>query len=70
MLLDQLRSGAATRLVLIGIEGGDAAGTRPALRARSPRPCARAALFETVENGDRAAVRAAPDGSCSSTAIC
>jgi predicted exporter len=51
VLLDQLRTGVATRLVLIGIEGGDA----PARRRTSLELAAAlrsSGAFETVHNGD------------------
>ena len=50
-MLDQVRSGVSTRLVLIGIEGGQAASRGEASRqlARSLRD---SGAFETVHNGD------------------
>ena len=54
VLLDQLRSGAASRLVLIGIAGGDAAAR--ALASRQLAEALRAdARFTSVNNGDTAA---------------
>ena len=51
VLLDQLRSGVTARLVLIGIEGGDAAARSQASRdlAATLRTSGR---FESVNNGD------------------
>ncbi|MEO6744844.1 MAG: MMPL family transporter [Caldimonas sp.] len=51
VLLDQVRSGVAARLVLIGIEGGDAAARADASRqlADAMRKSGR---FEAVHNGD------------------
>ena len=51
VLLDQVRSGVAARLVLIGIEGGDAASRADASRqlAKAMRESGR---FEAVHNGD------------------
>jgi predicted exporter len=53
VLLDQLRTGVASRLVLIGIEGGT-----PALRADASRQLAQAlrqgGAFDAVHNGDNA----------------
>ena len=61
----------AARLVLIGIEGGDAGARAPTRRAQLGRArCARAARFESVHNGDNASPRPTPAASCSSTATC
>ena len=51
VLLDQVRSGVAARLLLIGIEGGDAATRAEASRqlAKAMRESGR---FEAVHNGD------------------
>ena len=53
VLLDQLKSGAASRLVLVGIEGGDASA-----RDRGSRHIAASmrasTLFASVDNGDTA----------------
>ena len=62
VLLDQLKSGAASRLVLIGIEGapvGASADAAAVARAEASRRLAAqlrgAKLFASVDNGDRAA---------------
>lgn len=56
VLMEQLRSGAAARLLLIGIEGGG-----PALRAQVSRELAKdlraSGLFEQVSNGEENAWR-------------
>lgn len=51
VLLDQLRAGIAARLLLIGIEGADAAARADASRALAQRLEASGA-FETVANGE------------------
>jgi hypothetical protein len=51
VLLDQVRSGVAARLLLIGIEGGDAA-TRSRGVAATREGDARSGRFEAVHNGD------------------
>ncbi len=52
LLLDQLRKGPASRLILLGIEGGDSAG-----RGRVSRELAKRLndddLFQQISNGDR-----------------
>jgi predicted exporter len=53
MLVDQLRDGAISRLVLIGIEGGDA--TARATQSRQLKAqLSGNAMFTAIENGDRA----------------
>src|SRR6185295_4968800 len=54
VLLDQLKSGAASRLVLVGIEGGDAAMRNAASRRLGVR-LRETALFASVDNGDTSA---------------
>ena len=54
VLLDQLRSGAASRLVLIGITGGDAAARATAAKALADA-LRRDARLTSVDNGDTAA---------------
>ena len=58
VLLDQLKSGAASRLILAGIEGGDAASRAETSRrlADALRPSGQ---FASVDNGDRAPYREA-----------
>ena len=56
LLLEQLKTGVASRLVLIGIEGGDARARAAASRALAGALRASGA-FETVANGDTAAWR-------------
>lgn len=51
VLMDQLRAGVAARLLLIGIEGADAAARADASRALAQRLEASGA-FETVANGE------------------
>jgi predicted exporter len=53
LLLEQLKSGAAARLVLIGIEGGDSAVRADASRALATALRA-GGRFDTVSNGDGA----------------
>jgi hypothetical protein len=68
VLLDQVRSGVAARLLLIGIEGGDADSRADASRqlAKAMREAAasRRSTTATTASSRRAA------GSCSSTATC
>ena len=54
LLLEQLKTGVASRLVLIGIEGGDARERAAASRALAQALRA-SGSFETVANGDSAA---------------
>ena len=58
VLVDQLKSGAATRLVLVGIDGGDAEARAAASRALAEHLRA-SGLFTAVNNGDRSAFEAA-----------
>ena len=51
VLLDQLRSGVAARLVLVGIEGGTPAA-RSAASLEWARTLRKSGLFESVNNGD------------------
>ena len=51
VLLDQLRSGVAARLVLIGIEGGTPAA-RSAASLEWARTLRKSGLFESINNGD------------------
>ena len=51
VLLDQLKSGSASRLVLVGIEGGDAA-TRNAASKRLGAALRATPHFASVDNGD------------------
>ena len=67
VLLDQLRSGVAARLVLAGIEGGTPAA-RSAASLEWARTLRKSGLFESVNNGDSSTRRSA--SSCSSIAIC
>jgi predicted exporter len=53
MLVDQLRDGAISRLVIIGIEGGDAPARAVLSRALKTR-LATDAQFSSVQNGDEA----------------
>ena len=53
VLLDQLKSGSASRLVLVGIEGGDAA-TRNAASQRLGARLRETPHFASVDNGDTA----------------
>lgn len=53
VLLDQLKSGAASRLVLVGIEGGDSA-TRADASKRLAVALRRSGRFASVDNGDTA----------------
>ncbi len=53
VLLDQLRNGIAARLVLVGIEGGDAA-SRSAASLAWGRELRTSGLFDSVANGDNA----------------
>ncbi len=53
VLLDQLKSGAASRLVLVGIEGGDAS-TRAEASKRIAAMMRAGGLFASVDNGDTA----------------
>jgi predicted exporter len=53
VLLDQLKSGAASRLVLVGIEGGDAAA-RAAASTRLAAALRASGRFASVDNGDTA----------------
>ena len=72
VLLDQLKSGAPSRLLLIGIEGGDAGDARRrARRSGSAAAAARERPHSTsVHNGDTARLAATPAASCSSIATC
>ena len=54
LLLEQLKTGVASRLVLIGIEGGDAR-TRAAASRAMAQALRASGSFETVANGDTAA---------------
>jgi predicted exporter len=54
VLLEQLKNGAASRLVLVGIEGGDAA-TRNAVSKRLGARLRESPLFASVDNGDTSA---------------
>jgi predicted exporter len=54
VLLDQLKSGAASRLILVGIEGGDAA-TRNAASRRLGARLRETPHFASVDNGDTTA---------------
>ncbi|MEO8078916.1 MAG: MMPL family transporter, partial [Caldimonas sp.] len=58
VLLDQLKSGASTRLVLLGIEGGTAGERADASRALAASMRSLGS-FDTVDNGDRAAFASA-----------
>jgi predicted exporter len=60
VLLDQVRSGAATRMVLIGIEGGSAENRADASR-RLAAALREQGLFDAVHNGDDTAWRQAGD---------
>jgi predicted exporter len=51
VLLDQLKNGTASRLVLVGIEGGDAAG-RAAASKRLATALRGSGRFASVDNGD------------------
>ena len=51
VLLDQLKSGSASRLVLVGIEGGDASGRADASK-RLAAALRRNGRFASVDNGD------------------
>lgn len=51
VLLDQLRTGVASKLVLIGIEGGNAA-TRGEASMKLARALRESRLFDAVHNGD------------------
>ena len=53
VLLDQLKSGSASRLILVGIEGGDAA-TRNAASQRLGARLRETPHFASVDNGDTA----------------
>ena len=53
VLLDQLKSGSASRLILVGIEGGDAA-TRNAASQRLGARLRATPYFASVDNGDTA----------------
>jgi predicted exporter len=53
VLLDQLKSGSASRLILVGIEGGDAA-TRSAASKRLGAALRATSHFASVDNGDTA----------------
>ncbi len=53
VLLDQLKSGAASRLVLVGIEGGDATARAEASQ-RLASAMRASGLFASVDNGDTA----------------
>ena len=53
VLLDQLKSGAASRLVLVGIEGGDATARAEASQ-RLAAAMRASGLFASVDNGDTA----------------
>ncbi|MCE9658568.1 MAG: MMPL family transporter [Burkholderiales bacterium] len=53
VLLDQLKSGSASRLILVGIEGGDAA-TRSAASRRLGAALRATPHFASVDNGDTA----------------
>lgn len=57
VLLDQLRSGVAARLVLIGIEGGGAEDRINASRALAAK-LRESGLFDAVHNGDNAGFEA------------
>ncbi len=52
LLLDQLRKGPASRLILLGIEGGDDAG-RARLSRQVAKELAASDLFAQVNNGDQ-----------------
>ncbi len=51
VLLDQVRSGVAARLLLIGIEGGDAA-TRAEASRQLAKAMRKSGRFEAFHNGD------------------
>ncbi len=51
LLVDQLRDGPASRLILIAIEGGDA-GTRARVSAAAARHLRRDPQFSSVQNGE------------------
>src|SRR5437870_5337412 len=53
VLLDQLKNGIASRLILVGIEGGDAA-TRNAASRRLGARLRETPHFASVDNGDTA----------------
>lgn len=56
LLVEQLRQGVASRLIIVAIEGADAASRARLSKALAERLRAQS-LFVSVENGDRAATR-------------
>ena len=58
LLLEQMRSGVASRILLVALGGADDERLADASRAHGGRSCARASLFASVQNGGDEGLRA------------